>query len=259
MGAEGVRVKVMRRALTLLVAATGVVLTACGSTQASSVSARTVPALRQLPLTAQDRAAEAAFRGVDWSKISYPTLAPHCHVVSGSSFTETGKVVAYVLGSASPIALLTASCGINAAATANGIWAFAAPSASSSSTPVLLGTLVPLPPSPFQHDPLSSIFYFTDVLPGDTRARAIPSPPGTTTHSDYTAAGPVINEIGCYTRGPQFIQGPEFTVVGLTDPDLGDPDQPPLTMESIPFTLSGTQIIRGKRTLAPVARYECPQ
>jgi len=249
----------MRRALTLLLAGSGALLAACGSTQASPEAARTVPALRKVPLTAQDRAAEAAFHAVDWSKITYPTLAPHCHVISGTSYTETGKVVAYVLEGATPIALLTASCGVNAAATASGIWAFAPPPASSPSTPVLLGTLVALPPSPFQHDPLSSIFYFTNVLPGHTRARAIPSPPGTTTHTDYTAAGPVISAIGCYTKGPQFVKGPDFTIVGLTNPDLGDPDQPPLTMESIPFTVSGTQIIKGRRTLAPVERYQCPE
>jgi len=248
----------MRRGLWLSVVASGALLAACGSANASPVSARRVPPLRQLPLTAQDRAAEAAFGAVNWSKITYPTLAPHCHIISGTSFTETGTVVAYVLGGATPIALLTASCGVNAAATASGIWAFAPPPAGSPGHPILLATLVPLPPSPFQHDPLSSIFYFTNVLPGHTRARAIPSPPGTTTHTDYTAAGPVINEVGCYTKGPQFVQGPNFTVVGLTNPDLGDPDQPPLTMESIPFTVSGTTITKGRRTLAPVARYECP-
>jgi hypothetical protein len=246
------------RTLTPLLIASAAMLASCGSANAQPESARPIAALKPTPTTAADRIAAKEFAKVDWSNVRYPSLSPHCHVSQGSKIVEKGSVLGYVLTPSTPIALLTAACGVNDAALPNGIWAFEPPAGSTSVQPRLLETLVKLPPSPFQHDSPTSALYFANLLPGDQQARAVPSAPGTTSKSSYTAAGPVLSTVDCYTQGPQFVHGTAFTVVGLTGIDYSVPDQPPAAMESLEFTYRNGTIHLHRRFIAAVARYSCP-
>jgi len=230
-------------------------LAACGQS-ASPVSAVPTPrAPKAAPpvLTAADRAAEAAFARVDWSALSYPGLEPHCHPLSGPP-TQAGQVVGYVTGS-EPLAIVSAECSNMVGTLPNGVYAFRA----TPSGPVLVATLASVPPSPLAKDPPNEIFYFEDMLAGLRRAEAIPSPPGTTTSSPYTIAGPVVTQVACATSAPTFASPAQgFTVVGLTDPNLQAPDNPPGEMVSLGFRL-----VDGVPRLAfaaskGVARYSCP-
>ncbi len=233
-------------------------LAGCGSANAQPVTAKSSGALKPTPTTAGDRAIASEFKNVNWSKVSYPSLLPHCHVSTGTSVVEKGSVVGYIVGSNAPIAIVTATCGINASSLPSGLWAFNPPVTRSSRKPKFVGTLVSLPPSPLQHDSPTSSLYFTNLLKGDQQAIAVPSPPGTTQKSAYKAAGPVLSTVGCYTIGPQFIDGDTFTVVGLTGIDYSVPDQPPAAMESLEFTLHGGTLQLHKRYITAVARYSCP-
>jgi hypothetical protein len=233
-------------------------LASCGSANAQPVRVKANVALKPTPTTAADRAIASEFENVNWSKVSYPSLLPHCHVSSGASVVEKGSVVGYLTGSHTPIAIVTATCGINASSLPNGLWAFSPPATPSSPKPEFVGTLVSLPPSPLQHDSPTSSLYFTKLLKGHQQAIAVPSPPGTTRTSAYKAAGRVLSTVGCYTLGPQFIDGDSFTVVGLTGIDYSVPDQPPAAMESLEFTLRKGTLQLHKRLITAVARYSCP-
>ncbi|WP_298344955.1 hypothetical protein [Ferrimicrobium sp.] len=233
-------------------------LTSCGSANAKPVTAKSSGVLKPTPTTARDRADAKAFSSVNWSRVTYPSLLPHCHVNPGAKVVEHGSVVGYLVGSHAPIAIVTATCGINASSLPNGLWAFAPPTSSSSTRPQLLSTLVSLPPSPLQHDSATSVLYFSNLLQGDQQARAVPSPPGTTQSSDYKAAGPVLSSINCYTSGPQFVHGNAFTIVGLTGIDYSVPDQPPAAMESLEFTFTHGSFRLVKKFITATARYSCP-
>jgi hypothetical protein len=244
--------------ISALLAGSAVLLASCGSANAQPVPARSAGGLKPTPTTTADRKAAHEFYEVNWSNVRYPSLLPHCHVTSDTKVVEHGTVVGYVLTAARPIALVTATCGINRSALPNGLWAFAPPASSTNPHPILLDTLVRLPPSPLQHDSPTSVLYFTNLLPGDQQARAIPSPPGTTTHAADRAQGPILSIIDCYTQGPQFVHGSSFTVVGLTGVDYAVPDQPPAAMESLEFAYHNGTFRLKKRLLTAVARYSCP-
>jgi hypothetical protein len=241
------------RLLTLM--GSGAVLAACGSsaTALSAVPTPKAPRTVNPPLTAQDRAAEAAFRDINWSALTYPGLAPHCHPLTGPA-TQTGTVEGYVTGSP-PLAIVSAQCANMLGNVPNGVYAFA-PSSSGVS---LVAVLASVPPSPLRRDPPNTIFYFETMLAGLHHAQAIPSPPGTTTSSPYTIAGPVIATVGCYPSQPIFASPSQgFTIVGLTDPNLQAPDNPPGEMVSLGFRLAGGVPKLAFAASKGVERYSCP-
>ena len=244
--------------VSLIVVCTAMLLAGCGSADAQPVKAKSSGTLKPTPTTTADRAVASEFKNVNWSKVSYPSLLPHCHVSAGTPVVEKGSVVGYIIGNHAPMAIVTATCGIDASSLPNGLWAFNPPAARSSTKPAFVSTLVSLPPSPLQHDSPTSYLYFTNLLKGDQQALAVPSPPGTTQSSAYKTAGRVLSTVDCYTSGPQFINGDSFTVVGLTGIDYSVPDQPPAAMESLEFTLHKGAFRLHKRFITAVARYSCP-
>ncbi|WP_298210530.1 hypothetical protein [Ferrimicrobium sp.] len=246
-----------RTSLAPVLVLSAILLASCGSANAKPVVAKSIGSLKPTPSTPADRADAKVFSAVNWSNVTYPSLLPHCHVNPGTKVVEQGSVVGYLVGSHAPIAIVTANCGINASSLPNGLWAFGPPT-SGGTQPQLLGTLVALPPSPLQHDSVTSVLYFSNLLQGDQQARAVPSPPGTTPTSAYKAAGPVLSTVDCYTSGPQFIHGNAFTVVGLTGIDYSDPDQPPAAMESLEFTFTHGAFQLVKRFITATTRFSCP-
>lgn len=251
-------IKVHYSKVSFILTCSAVLLASCGTANAQPVSAKPSNSLKPTPTTAADRAVANEFKNVNWSKVSYPSLLPHCHVNNGTKVVEKGSVVGYLTAGSTPIAIVTATCGINATSLPNGLWAFSPPVTSSSDQPNFIGTLVSLPPSPLQRDSPTSSLYFTNLLKGHQQAVAVPSPPGTTQTSAYKAAGPVLSTVKCYTLGPQFIDSDSFTVVGLTGIDYSVPDQPPAAMESLEFTIRNGVPRLNKRYITAVARYSCP-
>lgn len=154
-----------------------------------------------------------------------------------------------------PLAIVSASCANMVGNVPNGVYAFK-PGATG---PQLVAVLASVPPSPLVKDPPNTIFYFETVLAGLRHAEAIPSPPGTTTSTPYTIAGPVIAAVGCESSSPAFATPTQgFTVVGLTDPNLQASDNPPSEMVSLGFRLTNGTPRLAFAASKGVERFSCP-